>query len=144
MKKVLKIVGWLLVLGVLLLIASYNDHDSAILCTFGVYVCILSSYYGNKLAYKEWKNMAEYDEFYKRFTVRCNPLSWVFYGILGLMIFAKFFNCWGFVIYFIVFNAYDLWDRRYNTTDIKQDLILEKLENMENRIEDIEDKLYRG
>lgn len=131
MKKVLKIVGWLLVLGVLLLIASYNDHDNAAACAFSVYVMLFLLYCSKIRPYKNWVQMAEYDEFYKKFTEQYNPESFIVYGILGLMIISKFFNAWGFIVYLIVSEAYDLWDRRYITTNIKQDLILGKLEKLE-------------
>ncbi len=87
----------------------------------------LLQYYSSKNSYKTWLLNAEYDVFYNNF---CKQYSVPFLMPFVVLWFANRF-CDNGGIYFLIiysFTLVDLWERRYLTNDIKQDMILRRLE----------------
>ena len=133
MKKFLqifgKIIGWLFLLGVLEFIASFNNNDNACGYTLGVFIFILADYLQIKKDYSTWQELGKEDAFNKRFCEQWNPNTPFVWSVIILLFAVKILNGWGFFIFIAIYHFMNLWDRRFITSDIKQDLILEKLKN---------------
>ena len=125
LKIILKIIGWLGLFVLLLIIRAYNEKEPDFYMVTALYTIIIIEYYRLKSDYSYWQLLAESDEFHERFCKRYSPniLGNIFVFAIGL----RFFNIIGVVVCVILPYLYDLWERRFITADIKQDIILEKL-----------------
>lgn len=125
LKIILKIIGWLGLFVLLLIIRAYNDKEPDFSTVTAFYIVFIIHYYKLKSDYSYWQSLAASDEFYERFCKRYYPnvFGYIFAFTIGL----RFFNIIGIAVCLILTYLYDLWERRFITADIKQDIILEKL-----------------
>ena len=122
----LKVIGWLLLFVVISLFAPYENKIDVWL-VFAVYIFTIINHYNLSKNYKDWEEQAEYNEFYKRFCNVWKPWNIQAANLIMFFICLKLFDTVGFVICVLIPYLYDIWGRRFITTDIKQNLILEKL-----------------
>lgn len=124
---ILKLFGWLVLLGIIFIITSYDDYGNkpSIWLVFAFYIGIISQHYTDDNNYKNWLERSQYDEFYNRFCEQYQPhiIGYIIMFAIGL----KYCNTWGFIVCVLLPYFIDLWDRRYITNNIKQDMILERL-----------------
>ena len=90
-----------------------------------VYLGIIINYYLAKQNYKSWQSLAANSEFEKRFCEAWRPHIIDF--LIVFFVSLKFCDAFGFIVLNCLCYMVEIWDRRYLTTTIKQDLILEKL-----------------
>jgi sterol desaturase/sphingolipid hydroxylase (fatty acid hydroxylase superfamily) len=91
-----------------------------------IFIAFIFTHKSIEKSYKAWEGKAVSDIFYERFIFEYKmPL--LFPRILFLFVFVKYFSIEWVIIYYLFLMVMDTWDRRYWTTDIKQDLILKKL-----------------
>lgn len=91
-----------------------------------IYLVLIFDNKSSKGRYKNWEWQAEHDEFYKRF-VNQSKIPLLLPQLAFLFVFAKYFDTIWLVVYYLFLGFIDTCDRRFYTNDIKQDLILEKL-----------------
>lgn len=126
----LKTFSWLVLLGVILIVTSYDGYENKpnICAVLGLYILIVVQHYTDDLNYENWLQKAEYDEFYKRFCEQYHPhiIGYFIMYIIGLLC----CNTIGFIACVFFCYIIDLWERRFITADIKQDMILENFKKL--------------
>jgi hypothetical protein len=131
-KKALRVLWEIIYYGFIYLLGTgiiYNDYNDVKVPQFLltlILIALLSQHKSSKEDYKYWENKACDNNFYERFIkrYRMQPFLPI---IIIVFIFARYCSVGTFIILYIIIVSYDLWDRRYITTDIKNDMILEKL-----------------
>lgn len=123
--------GVIYLIGVTLVYGGSKDVDVPQFLLFIVLTGLLTQHKTLKQDYKYWESIAPDDEFYRSFIKRYKvvPLLPI---IVAFFIFAHYCSIGTFIILYVVATAYDLWDRRYITNDIKHDMILRKLNKYDN------------
>lgn len=126
-KILFKVFIWTIIyfIGIITCDNIYNETVSQGLVT-GLFILIIYISWMSNKDYKYWLEQAEYNEFQKRFTNQYKPIGKIF-PIIWLFFFAHYCSNSELVLLYIIWVSYDLWERRYLTSNIKQDLILEKL-----------------
>ena len=119
--------GAIYLFGVTKVYESYPEPQVPIALLNIVLLIILSIHKDLKKKYKIWEELGKYDEFQRRF-VREYKVPLFLPQIVLIFLFAKYCSIGSFIILcsFMVYS--DMEDRRYYTNDIKQDMILEKIE----------------
>ena len=133
LKKFFKVIftflKYIILFVILCLLSSYDFYDNSRLNGWLVvwfYLWVIMIHKDNKINYKSWQDKGKYSEFDKRFCELWQPsiIGFLFCFWIGL----KFCNNFEFILIMFIPYCYDLWTRRYLTTDIKQDLILKELQ----------------
>lgn len=130
-KKILNILFGIIIWGIVYFIGITSLHENydfkatQEVVTFLFFGILYISWQSNK-NYKNWLMRAEQEEFYEKFTVHYKPIE-KFWAIIFLFIFAHYCNNFELILMFIIWISYDLYERRFLTNDIKQDLILKEL-----------------
>lgn len=121
----LKIVLWFALFCLILLLTNYSEEKVSLTLVIAGYIFILVNFYTIKNNYKNWQESES--EFNKRFCEQWRPniLGYLFVFVVGLL----YLNSFEFIIAIVFAYCMELWDRRFITNDIKQDMILEKLKN---------------
>lgn len=134
-KKILLIMWELFYYWLLGVIASINLYDSYSetktpqgIFTF-LYIGVIVYHKIIKGAYKSWEESAKHDEFNARF-IRYYKLPLLLPQLIGLYFLAKFCSPGSFFICLLMFALFEISERRYITNNIKQDMILEKLDTI--------------
>lgn len=120
---VLKVLFWLILLGAILFFTNYSDEKIPLFIVLCAYIFILLNFYNSKDRYNDWQNSEA--EFYKRFCKSWHPtiVGYLFVFVFGII----YFDLFQFLLFMFLTYCTELWDRRFITADIKQDLILEEL-----------------
>ena len=124
---VLKFIGYFILFCIVTFLFNEDFKLSVGWYIFG-FLYTLNYYYTAKTNYKSWLSRAEYDIFYNNF---CKQYSVPFFYLYVVLWFANRFCNNGGIYLLVIYSAtlLDLWERRYLTNDIKQDMILRRLEN---------------
>lgn len=122
---ILKVILWLILFGAILFFTNYTEEKIPFYIVFCAYIFLVTNYYSLKNNYKIWQESES--EFYKRFCEKWHPtiLGYLFVFAFGIM----YFDLFQFILFMFIAYCMELWDRRFITNEIKQDLILEKLKN---------------
>lgn len=139
--KCLKIIWEIIYYGLIYSIGisnTYNGYNeiqvSQGLLTIA-FILILYNHKTLKNEYKNWESMIN-EKFYSRF-MRSYKLPILLPQLVFLFVIAKYCTTGTFIILLIILFFYELWDRRYIGYNIKQDMILELLDNRKDRYEKI-------
>lgn len=127
---ILQLIGWGILFGLICMLASYNTYDSKVDLWIAIliYIWTTLSHKCNKINYKTWQEKAKTDDFYNYFCSEWKPH--VSGYLVAFWFGLKFCNNFEFIIIMIMSYCLDLWDRRYITQNIKQDMILKKLKRL--------------
>lgn len=123
-----KFIGWGALYLFLDITSSHNSEYGDRLnywLTIGIFIYIILFHKAEKENYKSWQSQAKYDEFHKIFCDLWKPSITNY--LIAFWFGLKFCNNFEFVILMIIIRSLSLWDRRFITNDIKQDIILKRL-----------------
>jgi hypothetical protein len=118
--------GFIYLLGTGIIYNDYNDVKVPQNLLTIILIMLFIQHKSTKQDCKYWQSMASDDNLYARFIKRYKVLP-LLPLIIIVFIFARYCSIGAFIILYIIIVSYDLWDRRYITIDIKNDMILEKL-----------------
>ena len=123
-KLILKVIGWALLFGIIL-IFSEPEIEKPLWIIATIYITLIINFVIDNKNYREWQKTPNVNSFNRRFCTEWHPSI---FGKLVVFWFAlKYFDLFGFIISFLFVYCMDLWDRRYITNNIKNDMILEEL-----------------
>lgn len=83
--------------------------------------------------YKNWQELGEIDRIYKLFCQRYKPTGYIITLFLAVFIPMNFVPLWLYFLIFFGITLYDKFLQLYLMLDIKQDLILEKLNSINKK-----------
>lgn len=131
-KKILKFFWEVLYYGIIGLIGlscvydGYQTPQVPFWLTISVLFILIFNNKALKSSYKDWSNRADYDESYKKFIEKYRmPL--LLPQIFFALVFARYCSIGSFLILSILLIHSDTLERRWLTTNIKQDIILNRL-----------------
>jgi hypothetical protein len=119
--------GAIYLFGITKVYESYQEPQVPIWLLSLALLIILINHKTMKSNYKDWQKQAEYNNFYKRF-LWAYKLPQLLPQLILIFCFAKYCSTGSFIILSGFLLYADMEDRRYYTNDIKQDMILKKLE----------------
>lgn len=118
----LRICLWGSIFCIIGMFTNYSDERIPFWLLIAVYINIVIHHYSINRNYKDWEELAEYDEFNKEFCKQWSPnvLNYLFVYAFS----AYYFNIFEFIIAIVFVYCIELWDRRYISNSIKLDLLL--------------------
>lgn len=129
--KILKCVGiftkWYLLCFPLLAHNYYSSKiniEVIIIC----YIIFILNYHLTNKEYKKWQELAEHNEFYKKFTTYYNPVRKHLSQYILIFALMNFVTTFEYIVCLMATEFLDTVERRFYTLDIKTDIINEKIE----------------